>query len=353
MLIAFGPSVKAQDEVGQFLSAGAEDAEFLISGYAKPLANAFGAGLNNGWYNTARPHKLLRFDVTGGASLIFIPSEDQTFSIGQLNHIQPASGTAVDAPTIFGSSDEGPELVVYQEDPFGNNQEITRFNAPSGIGVPYMVVPFSQLSVGLVKKTEVSVRFFPSINVPAGDFDIKLGMFGFGIKHDVLQWFKGADKIPVDVSAFFGYTSFKSEFGIALDPDYPSGSANNPNGGPYDDQRIEFNSSAWTFRVLVSKKLAFFTPYAGVGYNNATTNLNVLGNYPVTVYDLEPSSPTFGQEVVRDISDPVKISAKDASGFVANVGFRLKFLWVLALHADYTLGKYSAATVGLGLNVDF
>ena len=30
----------------------------LIEAYFSPFGNALGASLNNGWYNTAKPHKL-------------------------------------------------------------------------------------------------------------------------------------------------------------------------------------------------------------------------------------------------------------------------------------------------------
>lgn len=354
-LLAMPNALKGQDEVGQFLAGGAADANYLMNGYMAPLGNAFGAGLNNGWYNTARPKKLLRFDITGGASLVFAPSDAKVFNIvgSELNNIQPVGASSVEAPTIFGSAEPGPELAVMQEDPFGNMQEVARFNAPQGLGVAMMPVPYGQIGIGLIKKTELTLRYFPTISVPAGDAKFNVGMFGLGIKHDILQWIPGGDKMPFDLSGFFGYTSFKSDYGISLDPDYAPGTAQNPNGGPYSDQKLEFNSTAWTARVLISKKLAMFTFYGGLGYNNANTEINVVGNYPVTVYETDPNSPLFGQEVVRDISNPVSINATDASGFILNAGFRMKILWILALHADYTLGKYSAATVGFGINVDF
>jgi len=42
----------------------------LIEGYIGPFGNSVGAGINNGWYNTAKPHKLGGFDVTVTANLV-------------------------------------------------------------------------------------------------------------------------------------------------------------------------------------------------------------------------------------------------------------------------------------------
>ena len=36
----------------------------VIEAYFTPMAKSFGAGLNNGWYNTAKPHSLGGFDIT-------------------------------------------------------------------------------------------------------------------------------------------------------------------------------------------------------------------------------------------------------------------------------------------------
>ena len=36
----------------------------LIEAYFTPMTKSFGLGLNNGWYNTAKPHSLGGFDLT-------------------------------------------------------------------------------------------------------------------------------------------------------------------------------------------------------------------------------------------------------------------------------------------------
>ena len=160
-------------------------------------------------------------------------------------------------------------------------------------------------------------------------------MFGFGIKHDILQWIPGDKVIPFDASVFFGYTS------VNVNMDLDDGSGN-------DDQEAVIKSKGYTFRALVSKKLLFFTPYVGLGYNSAQTDINVNGTYSYET-QTAPGLPP----VTTSIKDPVALTADDASGFVGNVGFRLKFLWVMAFSADYTFGAYSSATAGLGFSVDF
>ena len=55
--------------------------EKLIETYFTPMTESFGAGLNNGWYNTAKPHKFGGFDVTFTLNTVIIPNSAETFKI--------------------------------------------------------------------------------------------------------------------------------------------------------------------------------------------------------------------------------------------------------------------------------
>ena len=48
----------------QILTQDMNEANKLIEAYFSPLAESYGTGLNSGWYNTAKPHKLFGFDLT-------------------------------------------------------------------------------------------------------------------------------------------------------------------------------------------------------------------------------------------------------------------------------------------------
>ena len=86
--------------------------------------------------------------------------------------------------------------------------------------------------------------------------------------------------------------------------------------------------------------------------NEITSKTNIPINVNGT-YSYETQTAPGLPPVTTSIKDPVALTADDASGFVGNVGFRLKFLWVMAFSADYTFGAYSSATAGLGFSVDF
>src|SRR4051812_38651310 len=82
------------------IRGGKADGEALLTAYMGPFFKAFGANLNSGWYNTARPHGSFWFDITAYATVAFIPTSDQSFDINSLGlkYLKPAGPNAI-APT--------------------------------------------------------------------------------------------------------------------------------------------------------------------------------------------------------------------------------------------------------------
>src|SRR6056297_2859240 len=83
-LLLSGQNARAQLET-DFFKAGINDGMKLMEAYISPFANAFGAGFNSAWYNTAKPHKLGGFDVTLSVSAAFVPDDALEFDLAGLN----------------------------------------------------------------------------------------------------------------------------------------------------------------------------------------------------------------------------------------------------------------------------
>lgn len=304
--------------------AGAKsDMNYLAGEYLSPVGRSLATGLNNGWYNTAKTHKVGRFDIMITPTLVFVPKVDQTFTIdpARLSELQLFDPNDDVTPTAAGEATTGPTLE------YKNQLANYSFNMPQGSGYSFLPFASAQAAVGLPFNTDVSLRYMPAISLlPEGG---KIGMFGFAVKHDVLQWIPGGKALPFSVSVMTGYT--KVDFSLPIDDSTPDGG------------EVAMSSSGYTIRGLISKKLLFVTFYGGVGYNSGTTDININGTY-------EYEDPQTGFNT--SIEDPVATSTT-ASGVIGQAGVRLKFLMVLCLSADYTFGAYSAATVGLGTSIDF
>jgi hypothetical protein len=61
-----------------------KDSEKLIGAYLAPLMKSTSVGLNSGWYNTAKPHKLIGIDLTMTVSALAIPNSQTSFNVDKL-----------------------------------------------------------------------------------------------------------------------------------------------------------------------------------------------------------------------------------------------------------------------------
>jgi hypothetical protein len=371
-------NVVAQEDIATLFKAGVDDLDLLAESYLKPMGTGFAANLGSNWYNTAATHKILGFDITVGGGIAMAPTADQTFSLLGFKNLIP-TGTATTAPTFAGSGD-GVELALKQpakinfagtqidnpalQDADPNNDYITKFPTPPGV---LNMVPGinGQIALGLPFGIEVAVRYVPTIN--ASGFD--MGLWGIGVKYDFKQWIPVVSEMPFDASAFVGYTKFTLNYAFPTDfritPDDlvdPSIGYIPEAGVAFDDQKLGMTASALSMNILISKKLLFFTPYLGLGLTNSSFNLGFKGNYPILGDPYMPSTtvagvqvpdvtdPDFGKFQMSHKTDPIDLTY-DNSMPSLTVGFRLKILWVLALHAQYTMQKYPIISGGFGINI--
>ncbi len=321
--------VAAQEEIDQLLSESLDDGEKLIGAYVSPFMKSVSLGLNQGWYNTAKPHKIVGIDITVTANAMTIPKDELFYEPAKLGlervGLNDDSPGYPKAPTLLGK-DNAPVFDVLDNDgdPTGETFEgPPGLNLEEEIGKAWIPVPMAQVGIGLPKSTDLKVRFTPTIDL--GD-NGSLKIIGFGVMHDIKQWIPGIKNLPFDLSGFVGYTKFK------LDASFE---------GEIDgaDQRGHFEMNATTIQGVISKKFSVVTFYGGLGYNIAKSNLAMRGWYDVD------------EDNNRDTGEVNPIDLKfAASGPRATLGMRLK-LAILTLHADYTLQKYKCLTVGVGLSV--
>ncbi len=291
-------------------------AEKLIEAYFTPMAESFGAGLNNGWYNTAKPHKLGGFDIIFTLNTVIIPNTAETFNI------QNAGGNIftsneTEASTIFGSS-KNTEMTYnssFSPPINGDDSLITpTFDMPGGFNTPALPLPMIQAGIGLVKKTAVDLRYMPTMNISN---NINVDLFGIGLKHDLLQWIPAiGDAIPMSLSLQGGYTSLNTELKIV-------------------GQKVALNTRATTVNLVASKKMLMVTGYAGIGYNSAKTTFLADANFNLN--DL-----TFTEKVELDF--------KSNNTLRTNIGIRFN-LTLVTIQADYTFAQYPTATLGLGVSL--
>jgi len=280
--------------------------EKLIEAYFTPMAGSFGAGLNSGWYNTAKPHSLGGFDLTLTLNTVIIPSSAKTFNIKAAGgDIFTSNDT--EASTIFGSADA--TTMTYNSTGLDVD-----FEMPGGFKTPAIPLPMIQAGIGLIKNTAIDVRYMPMLNV--GD-NINVNLFGIGIKHDLLQWIPGiGNAIPMSLSLQGGYSSLNTELEIL-------------------GQEVSLKTKATTINLVASKKLLMVTGYVGLGYNSATTTFTTDANFDLGGIQFD---------------EKVEVAFESNNNLRTNIGLRLN-MTVVTIQADYTFAEYPTATLGLGVSL--
>ena len=328
-----------------FLKSAPADGTKYLQAYVAPWANAFGAAMNGGWYNTAKPHKLLGFDLTTSFNVGFVPSSAGQFEISSIG-MTSLKGTG-SAATISGSKNPG-SVLAYKL----NGVTLASFNAPAGTEWKYIPVPTAQIGLGLPFGTEIKARFIPKIKIKESD----ISSWGLGIVHSIIQYFPGNKLLPFDVSLFAGYTKLKGNVPLKLmpDPTFPQNYTTPYNPiTSFNDQKLNINITALIVSAIASVNLPVITFYGGIGYSKTKTAMEITGNFPtpVLVVPTLPASPyvEYNNAGVKTGKAFPKMNIENFSGMRANIGFRIK-LAVITIHADYTRAQYNVLSTGLGIS---
>jgi hypothetical protein len=353
LLVSIQP-VKAQfGDPGEIIRAGAEDANLLLSEYLKPFGSGFGADLNSGWINSGRPYRTLGFDIRVSAAVSLVPTGDRSFFVDELNfqNLQRVGGPA-ESQTAFGEDISGSEMGVFAENPFtGLSEEVTRFTMPQGSGYPYVPAAMIQATVGLVKDTDISIRYTPTIEID----DFSLNLFGIGARHGLNQWIPGGNLFPVDLSVQVGYTRLNADYGLELRPEEGSDIYNPFSGNPalWNNQKIDFVANGFTGNLIVGKTLPIISVYGGVGFQTSSVEFKSPGSYPITSfnpnYDPLSGSEETRERIIERLDDPINLSFTGSNNVHAFAGFRLR-LAIVSISATYTHSNYPTLNAGVGLS---
>ncbi len=314
----------AQSNVNDILAAGIEDAERYTNDYLSPALEGAMYSFSNGWYNSADSKPLGGFEISIIANMSsFKNKQDKTSFVMNTadyeNLLFDDLSTSKTVSTALGDL-EGIMVFVESEIVPGNPIRAD-FELPSGLAsenINFIPSAFVQASVGLIKGTELKVRFLPKITAD----DVSVGLYGFGVQHDFTKHLPADKILPVAISAVIGYTH--------LDGTYDFTNTNIIAG---DSQRIDYVMNTWVFQAVVSTKLPVINFYGGLGYLTGKAETDILGTY---IVQAGPFQTTY--------TDPFSVS-KDVSGVTANIGTKIK-LGFFRFNVDYTIAEFNNLLVG-------
>lgn len=322
--------------IGKFIKAGIEDAETLMKAYLEPLPSGIGAGLNSGWVTDASPHQTLGFSIEVRGALAFIPNVDQTFDVSKLSltSVRAADPSATISPTIGGNDRPGAKVVVMND-----GQKVAKFNLPPGSGYHFVPTPMIQASVGLIKNTDITVRYIPEVHI--ADYG-HVQMLGVAVHHEITQWLPGNDLIPFKVSILGGYTHLTLSSKLNIDPS--SRAIPDPGyTGSYDNQKASITFDAYVAKIFIGKDLPFISVYGGVGYEFSTMTAALEGDYPI------PVAGPSGTIRTKTVTDPIKFTQHGDNSYTLTAGVKFS-LFFFNIYGQYTWADYPVVNAGIGFS---
>jgi len=246
LAVVFGCTMtktRAQDAALGVLSGGREDANRLVGAYVGPLGRGFSQALGQNWFNTANSLKLLRFNVQAGATMLTLPETDRTFDANALGlqNIRPLGGQADRVPTIAGDRNAAsPSWVVFgtlaDSTAPGGLRSVALDTLPDllkGLGMRNVFAPYIQANIGLIKNTELNIRYAPVLDlstvggnlVPDNLLRGEIRFWGAGIKHELLQWIPVLKRFPLSMSVYANHSRMSYALDTRVDgpsaSDYP------------------------------------------------------------------------------------------------------------------------------------
>ena len=296
----------------EVLNQGEDNMTALTKAYLEPLPTGLSTSLNSGWTSKAAPTKKLGFSLQVRTALAMVPSSAQTFDASALGLSSGITVTGDASNNISGGKGNGQTLTL----PGGSTIDL-----PGGSGVSMVPAAMLQGNVGLIKGTDLTVRYIPETELGKyGD----IALFGVGIKHGLNQWLPGGKLLPVDISVLAAFSK--------VDLNGVISSA--------DDQTVETSTNTFVFNALVGKTLPFVSAYAGVGIQTGSFELSMLGDYTINVDGA--GSQTF--------SDPVSYTQDSDAAIHALAGVQFK-LAIFRIYAEVTAAEYMTYNAGIGIGL--
>ncbi|MBL7135209.1 MAG: hypothetical protein ISS81_01285 [Candidatus Marinimicrobia bacterium] len=328
--------------------------------YVTPLVTAFGSGMNSGWFHSAKPHKLLGFDVGVRIMAVTFPEDQKVFDfdISALDFTNSITINESSYDITLAATDLYPETEVptfFGESEAGKISAIPNANIVSLIetqllnqGVPQQVLDhtdtqdklnsFAELIPDIPTPAGTGLEMLPLI-VPQAAIGLSLPMLP--IKAEIVV--RGLPEIELEDVGKFKFFGLGGK--LALDPfiPIPMFPINIALGTYIQKMTIgdvfESNHSLLSLQVGKDLNLVLLAlgVYAGVGLESS----NVKINYTY-----------FNEDDPEDIfnNTEIKFDIKGDNKFRTTVGARVR-LAVLNISADYSMGADNVLTIGAGLSI--
>ncbi len=302
--------VSAQNEQGQLV----RDVLLIADEFAKPAASAAAYQANSGWFTSAVALEKWQFEVSVNGNAMFVPKSQQTYTVSnarfQVLNIKDRSSAVV--PTAFGKKGD----VVYEGEVFGQEFE---FDAFEGIDKEVVIHPFIQLAIGLPYELEFAFRYAPELTID----DVAVSTIGFGLKHNLNQYFKYSREDDFQFAVSGAYNFFDVSYAFQ----------------PVDISIaeldvIDVDANLWMAKAIGSRRYGNFEVFGALGATNSN-------------YDYIMGGSGSGLEL---INSSLKALGDTETQFKGDIGFNVYADW-FKFSTMVTAGKFFNLNMGVHFRI--
>lgn len=248
ILIFVSNKTNSQD-LGQQISNLVDDAVWYSDKYITPATDGAVYMASSGWMNSPKKRKLFSFDVSIHANAFIVPNRDSKFDIknSDFKFFEIHDATSATVPSALGNED-----FVYLKGTL--NGSLVWLKTPEGINQEFAAYSYLKSSIALWYGTEIIVKYSPKIKINKGEYQV----YGFGIQHNIDQYFKKLIDKKINFAALAIYSSeeIQNSF-VTIDTPYGNLGINTLIG------KID----TYQFQINASKEFKKFEIMGGVLFN--------------------------------------------------------------------------------------
>ncbi len=326
LFIFFSNTIKAQtatqfEQIGYLL----EDALLYAKQYLIPATDGAVYQASSAWVNSAKRKKNWQISVGLHGNSFKIPNSDRSFTINNSDFKflkLEGTETSADVPTALGNDN-----TFYLVGDLGEQQ--IRLKTPKGVNQEVITHPYLDLSFALPNGSEVIGRFSTKTNLKRGYYKV----YGFGLKHNLSQYFPKIESKKIHVSAMSFYSNEDISFDfLDVNTSYGNLGINNING----------IVDTYHYQLSVSKEIKRFEILGSFIVNTSNFNYVVSGEKG----EIENILPV--QDIINKLLDTIQ---KRKTNYIGEVAVNYSFRDFNLLSA-FAFGKFINFNMGVSYKVN-
>jgi hypothetical protein len=264
---AVSQSTVTLEQIGYLL----DDALLYSDKYITPATDAAVYQASSNWVTTPKKKALWDAEFGFHTNVFFVPNSDRKFTVSNadFSFFTIENATTAVVPTALGNDSQVWLVGQLTTDPGDESTPPTttevRVKSPEGIDQQTVVYPYLQGSLGLWYGTELIAKYSTKVKLKKGYYQV----YGFGLKHNLSQYFKKAEAKNYFFSAMFGYSKEDISFDF-LDIQTENGSLG--------IDKINGLVDTWQFQINASKQWKKFELMTAVIANTSDFEYKVSGS---------------------------------------------------------------------------